>query len=116
MSFDGSSSPAPSAPRGARTFFERRELDTILQVYGRGVAAGEWRDYAIDADLERAVFSIFRRTAEAPVYRIEKQPALARRQGAWAVVGAGGLVIRRGRELSQVLKAFDRRRFRLVED
>jgi hypothetical protein len=96
-------------------FFERRELDALMQLYGRMVAAGEWRDYAIDGLADRAVFSVFRRHSEAPLYRVEKHPELARRQGAWAVVGQGGLVLRRGQELNQVLRLFEARRFRVVE-
>jgi hypothetical protein len=111
MAFD----PSYTAPSGARTFFERRELDRILRLYGRMVAAGEWRDYAIDGLPEAAVFSVFRRASEAPLYRIEKRPALARRQGAWAVIGQGGVVLRRGRELDQVLRVFDKGRFKVVE-
>ena len=111
MSLDAS----PPAPSGAFVFFERRELERLLGLYGRMVAAGEWRDYAIDGLREAAVFSIFRRTSEAPLYRIEKRPALARRQGAWAVLGHGGVVLKRGHELEQVLKLFDRGRFRVVE-
>ncbi len=113
MSVDGfAAAPAAGAPQ---VFFERRELDVILRVYGRMVAAGEWKDYAIGGGLECAVFAVFRRASEAPLYRIEKRPALARRQGAWAVIGPGGMVIRRGQELAQVLKAFDSRKFRVVE-
>jgi len=96
-------------------FFERRELDVILRLYGRMVAAGEWRDYAIDGLKDYAVFSVFRRTSEAPLYRIEKHPALARRQGAWAVTGQGGLVLKRGHELAQVLKMFDKGRLKVVD-
>jgi hypothetical protein len=96
-------------------FFERRELDTLMQLYGRMVATGEWRDYAIDGLAEAAVFSVFERTAEAPLYRVEKRPALARRQGEWAVIGRGGMVLRRGHELPQVLRMFETRRFRVVE-
>ncbi|KQT82240.1 DUF2794 domain-containing protein [Aurantimonas sp. Leaf443] len=88
--------------------FDRRELSEILRVYGRMVAAGEWRDYAIDTLKERAVFSVFRRTSEMPLYRIEKDPRLARKQGAYSVVAAGGLIMKRGPDLSQVLKVFDR--------
>ena len=83
--------PTYSQPRPGTVFFERGELNQILRVYGRMVAAGEWRDYGIAGGAEAAVFSIFRRTAEAPLYRIEKRPALARRQGAWAVLNAAGL-------------------------
>ena len=88
--------------------FDRRELSEILNVYGRMVAAGEWRDYAIDMLKDRAVFSIFRRTSEMPLFRIEKNPKLARRQGAFSVVAAGGLVMKRGHELATVLKVFDK--------
>lgn len=79
------------------------------------VAAGEWRDYAIDGLKDRAVFSVFRRASEAPLYRIEKNPDLARRQGAWAVVGAGGMILKRGHELAAVLRIFDKGRFAVVE-
>jgi hypothetical protein len=111
MAFDTSF----AAPGGARTFFERRELDQLLRLYGRMVAAGEWRDYAIDGLREAAVFSVFRRASEAPIYRIEKRPALARRQGAWAVIGQGGVILRRGHELDQVLRVFDKGRFKVVD-
>jgi hypothetical protein len=112
MAFDP---PQQFAPRAARIFFERRELDRLLSLYGRMVAAGEWRDYAIDGLSDAAVFSIFRRASEAPMYRIEKRPALARRQGAWAVIGQGGHILRRGHELEQVLRFFDRGRFKVVD-
>jgi len=88
--------------------FDRRELDRILGLYGRMVAAGEWRDYAIDFLKDRAVFSVFRRASEVPIYRIEKNPRLARRQGAYSVVSATGLIVRRGHELDRVLRALDR--------
>jgi hypothetical protein len=103
------------APPTAIVFFERRELDRLLGLYGRMVAAGEWRDYGIGGLRDAAVFSVFRRTSEAPLYRIEKRPALARRQGAWAIIGQGGLVLKRGHDLDQVLKHFDRTRFRVVD-
>lgn len=115
MSFDGSSAPGRVALVSGSVFFERRELDAILRLYGRMVAAGEWRDYAIDGLAEAAVFSVFRRASEAPLYRIEKRPALARRQGAWAVLGQSGAVLRRGHDLESVLKLFDSRRLRIVE-
>jgi hypothetical protein len=105
----------PSPQPTPAVFFDRRELDQILRVYGRMVAAGEWRDYAIDGLREMAVFSIFRHASENPLYRIEKRPALARRQGAWAIVGQGGHVLRRGHELAQVLRLFDSGRFKVVE-
>jgi hypothetical protein len=87
--------------------FDRRELDRILGLYGRMVSAGEWRDYAIDFLKDRAVFSVFRRTAEVPIYRIEKNPRLARRQGAYSVISATGLIMRRGHELERVLRVLD---------
>lgn len=110
--------PQPSSPV---VFFDRRELDQLLRLYGRRVAAGEWRDYAIDGLRDAAVFSVFsvfsvfRRSAEAPAYRIEKRPSLARRQGAWAVIGQGGVILKRGHELAQVLKLFDKGKFAVVE-
>lgn len=107
------SSPAPTAP--ATVFWDRRELDLILRLYGRMVADGEWRDYAIDGGREAASFSVFRRTAEHPLYRIEKRPALARRQGAYAVIAPGGLILKRGQDLAQVLRVFDRKRLSVVE-
>jgi Protein of unknown function (DUF2794) len=110
MSFD-----PVSQPLGSQVFFDRRELDQILRLYGRMVALGEWRDYAMDALKDAAVFSVFRRSSEAPLYRIEKRPALARRQGAYAVIGPGGVILKRGRELDQVLKVLDARRLRVVE-
>ncbi len=103
------SSPAPSA-----VVFSRRELSAILDVYGRQVAAGEWRDYAIDHGRETAAFSIFRRTSEVPLYRIEKTPKLARKQGAYSVVSATGLILKRGNELDRVLAVIDKK-VRLVD-
>jgi hypothetical protein len=88
--------------------FDRRELGRILGLYGRKVAEGEWRDYAIDFLKDRAVFSIFRRASEVPIYRIEKNPRLAQRQGTYSVVSATGLILRRGHELDRVLRAIDR--------
>ena len=111
MAFD----PSYAAPGGARTFFERRELERLLRLYGRMVAAGEWRDYAIDGLSDRAVFSVFRQASERPLYRIEKRPALAKRQGAWAVIGEGDIILRRGHELEQVLRFFDKGRFKVVD-
>ncbi|MDB5448573.1 MAG: hypothetical protein JWQ97_3890 [Phenylobacterium sp.] len=104
-----------AAPSGARIFFERRELERLLRLYGRMVAAGEWRDYAIDGLSEAAVFSVFRRASEEPLYRIEKRPAMARGQGAWAVIGQGGMILRRGADLDQVLRVFDKGRFKVVD-
>ncbi|MEO1015171.1 MAG: DUF2794 domain-containing protein [Pseudomonadota bacterium] len=95
--------------------FDRAELNRILNVYGQFVAAGEWCDYAIDHLKDAAVFSIFRRTSEAPLYRIEKRPSLARRQGAWAVVAMTGAILKRGHDLGQVLRVFDKQRLKLAD-
>ena len=94
--------------------FDRRELSQILDIYGRKVASGEWRDYAIDTLREKAVFSVFRRASETPLYRIEKAPKLSRRQGAYSVIAATGLILKRGSDLGRVLRALDRG-LRLVE-
>lgn len=99
----------------AQVHFDRRELSDLLSLYGRMVAAGEWRDYAIDFLRDRAVFSVFRRTSEAPLYRIEKTPKLARRQGAYAVVTTTGLILKRGHDLGRVLAVLDRVALRLVK-
>lgn len=107
--------PTYSAPRAATIFFERRELERLLRLYGRMVAAGEWRDYGIGGLADAAVFSIFRRSGEAPLYRIEKRPALARKQGAWAVLTQSGHILKRGHELEQVLRVFDKGKFSVVE-
>jgi hypothetical protein len=97
--------PAPSA---APISFDRRELNAILNVYGRHVAEGEWRDYAIDHRRDEAVFSIFRRASEMPLYRIVKQPKLARRQGAYSLITATGMVLKRGHDLQNVLRVLDK--------
>ena len=94
--------------------FHRTELSAILGLYGRAVAAGVWRDYGISMLRDAAVFSIFRRSTEMPLYRIVKAPKLARKQGAYSVVAAGGLVLRRGHDLGNVLRVLDRR-LRLVQ-
>ncbi|HEY0328136.1 MAG TPA: DUF2794 domain-containing protein [Rhodopseudomonas sp.] len=105
--------PSGIRPAGAATptlvTFNRLELNRILNLYGRMVAAGEWRDYAIDFLKDRAVFSVFRRASEVPIYRIEKDPRLARKQGAYSVISATGLILRRGHELDRVLLAIDRK-------
>ncbi len=88
--------------------FDRRELNEILNVYGRKVASGEWRDYAIDHLRDEAVFSVYRRASEVPLYRIVKQPRLARRQGAYSVIAATGAILKRGHDLSQVLRVLDK--------
>jgi hypothetical protein len=84
--------------------FDRRELSEILRIYGMQVAAGEWRDYAIVFGREKAVFAILRRTGEMPLYRVEKEPARAAKQGAYAVVAQGGMVLKRGHDLARVLR------------
>jgi len=110
----GSAHLAGGSPRRGDISFDRRELTQILNVYGRKVASGEWRDYAIDTLKEKAVFSVFRRTSETPLYRIEKAPKLARRQGVYSVIAATGLILKRGHDLARVLRALDRG-LRLVE-
>lgn len=97
----------PARPTSAPVSFDHRELQQILNLYGRKVAAGEWRDYAIDFLRDRAVFSIFRRSSEMPLYRIEKDPRLAKRQGAYSVVATGGRILKRGHDLGRVLRVLD---------
>jgi Protein of unknown function (DUF2794) len=103
----GGEGSVPAIVPGKVTF-SRRELDRILGLYGRMVAAGEWRDYAIDFLKDRAVFSVFRRASEVPIYRIEKDPRLARKQGVYSVISATGLIVKRGHELENVLRAVDK--------
>ena len=100
---------AAASPLPNRVTFNRFELNRILNLYGRMVADGEWRDYAIDFLRDRAVFSVFRRASEVPIYRIEKDPRLARKQGMYSVISATGLILRRGHELDRVLLAIDRK-------
>ena len=95
--------------------FHRTELSVILSLYGRMVAAGEWRDYGISCLREVAVFSVFRRTAEHPLYRIEKRPRLRNRQGQYAVVGMDGQILKRGHDLKTVLRVLERKLIRVVE-
>jgi hypothetical protein len=95
--------------------FHRTELAVILSLYGRMVAAGEWRDYGISSLSEVAVFSVFRRTAEHPLYRIEKRPALRNRQGMYAVVGMDGQILKRGHDLKTVLRVLERKLIRAVD-
>ena len=98
---------AVSAP--VAVAFDRRELNAILSIYGQKVAEGEWRDYAMDFHTSCATFSVFRRTSEVPIYRIEKRPKLRRRQGMYAVITATGLILKRGHDLKQVLKVFEKK-------
>ena len=115
----------PTIPIGARpggaarlpeqVAFHRTELSVILSLYGRMVAAGEWRDYGISCLREVAVFSVFRRTAEMPLYRIEKRPKLRMKQGEYAVIGTNGQVLKRGHDLRAVLRVLERKLIRAVE-
>ncbi|MDC7677098.1 DUF2794 domain-containing protein [Asticcacaulis machinosus] len=106
----GSSHPAPRGP----VFFERKELEMILRLYGQKVASGDWRDYGIDTFTDAVSFNVFRRTSEAPLYRIEKRPALSRKQGAFAVFNQAGLILKRGRELAPVLAVLDKTKLNLL--
>lgn len=101
--------------QGGEVMFDRRELGTILSLYGRMVAQGEWRDYAIGTGRDHAIFAVFRHTGEMPLYRIEKHPKLRNRQGMYAVVASGGLVMKRGHDISQVLRVLEPRAPRLVD-
>lgn len=106
-------SPTGVAPQ--QVAFDRRELSVILGLYGRMVAAGEWRDYGISNLRDCAVFSVFRRTAETPLYRIEKHPKLRNRQGMYSVVGMDGRILKRGSDLRAVLRVLERKLIRAVE-
>ena len=106
--------PLPQG-RASQIGFERAELTRILDLYGRMVSAGYWRDYAIELGRDAAVFAAFRRAAERPEFRIEKRPALRARQGLWALVGEQGVVLKRGHELGPVLAPVERRLLKLVE-
>ena len=107
--------PSPAA-RAAQVGFERDELQRILDLYGRMVAAGQWRDYAMDFSRDAAVFCGFRRAAERPEARIEKRPALRGKQGMWALIGEAGQVLKRGHELAGVLFPLERRLLKVVAD
>jgi len=108
MAIDPSANdPAQPGRRGAPIFFQRQEFQRLLALYGRMVAAGEWRDYSIEPGSEACAFSVFRRASEAPLYRIEKRPALP--------PGQGGMILRRGHELDQVLRLFDKGRFKVID-
>lgn len=108
------SSPLSGAKRPEPVAFTRSELTRILAVYGFFVASGDWRDYAIDSLKDAAVFSVFRKASEMPLYRIEKRPSLARKQGAYVVVSMTGAVLKRGHDLGQVLNVFDRQKLKLA--
>ena len=92
--------------------FDRYELGAILNVYGQMVSAGHWKDYALNFEADRAVFSIFRRASEQPLYRIEKTPALRNKQGQFCVIASSGHILKRGRDLKTVLRIFDKQRFK----
>lgn len=102
------SSSKPQKPV-ERVSFNRRDIDTLMQFYSARVGAGEWRDYAMDMLKDRAVFSVFKRASEVPIYTVEKTPKLARKQGEWAVINANGLILKRGHDLKQVLKVLDKK-------
>ncbi|WP_085817308.1 DUF2794 domain-containing protein [Roseovarius halotolerans] len=110
-------SPTPFPVRGGpeQVAFHRTELNVILSLYGRMVAAGEWRDYGISCLRDVAVFSVFRRTAEHPLYRIEKRPRLRNKQGQYAVIGIDGQVLKRGHDLKTVLRVLERKLIRAVD-
>lgn len=112
----GTVTPFPySGAAASQVGFERIELTRILDLYGRMVAAGHWRDYAILLDRDVAVFAAFRRTAENPEVRIEKRPSLRNRQGMWALVAESGAILKRGHELAPVLAPVERRLLKLVD-
>lgn len=100
--------PFPTQPVVPQVAFDRAELRTLFNLYGRMVSAGEWRDYALDFRRDKAVFSIYRRSSETPLFRVEKDPKLARRQGAFAVISAAGIVLKRGHDLARVLTTLEK--------
>lgn len=104
----GAADVGPTPALQSVVAFDRRELNMLFNLYGTRVAAGEWRDYALDFAPDRAIFSIYRRTSDLPLYRIEKVPELARRQGAYAVIAANGQILRRGHDLGRVIRVLDR--------
>ena len=106
----------PGGTKPSQIGFDRLELTRILDVYGRMVAAGMWRDYAIELGRDAAVFAAFRRSAERPECRVEKRPALRNKQGMWALIGEHGAVLKRGHELGPVLAPLERRLMKVVED
>lgn len=112
----GSVAPFPATSQASQTGFDRAELSRIMDLYGRMVSAGHWRDYAIDLKRDVAIFSAFRRSAERPEFRIEKRPELRHRQGMWALVNEVGAVLRRGHELGPVLAPVERRLMKLVSE
>ena len=109
-----SSSQGPVSAQ-KRVWFDRKELDLILRIYGRMVAEGECKDYAIGAHGDHALFHMYRRASEAPTWVVEKRPELARRQGAFSVSNGTGQILKRGQDLAQVLRVFDKKRFNVVD-
>lgn len=107
--------PPPDVGLPDRVSFHRVELGVILGLYGRMVAAGEWRDYGISSLKDAAIFSVFRRTAEHPLYRIEKRPALRNKQGQYCVIGMDGQILKRGHDLKTVLRVLERKLIRAVQ-
>lgn len=107
--------PFPQGGQPSQVGFDRGELTRILDLYGRMVAAGHWKDYALEMGKDAAVFAAFRRAAERPEFRIEKRPALRGRQGMWALIGEQGAVLKRGHELGPVLAPVERRLMKLVD-
>lgn len=107
--------PFPNQGKPSQVGFERQELNRILDLYGRMVAAGHWKDYAMELGKDAAIFAAFRRAAERPEFRIEKRPALRGRQGMWALIGEQGVVLKRGHELGPVLAPVERRLMKLVD-
>ena len=107
--------PFPAAAAPSSVTFDRRELNELFNLYGRMVAAGEWRDYGMSFLKDVAIFSVFRRAAENPLYRIEKRPKLRLKQGMYAVIGANGQVLRRGQDLAAVLRVLERKMIRAVD-
>ncbi len=115
MNYTGNITPFPGASgKAGQIGFERAELNQILNLYGRMVAAGNWRDYAMDMGRDAAVFAAFRRAAERPQYRIEKRPTLRNKQGMWALVGENGVILKRGHDLSGILAPLERKLMKLV--
>ncbi len=112
----GMNAPTPIGPPDARVSFHKRELAIILPVYGRMVAAGEWRDYGISMLRDVAIFSIYRHAAEHALYRIEKRPKLAAKQGMYSVVAMDGWIMKRGHDLTQVIRVLERKLIRAVKD
>lgn len=102
--------------RAPKIWFERREFDTIMTLYGKGQLAGEWRDYAIDDGPDCVSFSMFRRASERPLYQIEKRPELANRQGQWCVIGAMGQVLKRGHELATTIDILERKLLKVIKN